>query len=949
MKRDDRRNIVRRFILQGLLYVLLILGICTSVVPSAHSATVSGNIVIPDSDMGYKPNLLGMNSRVRVEGTDISANVIAANRDEGSFTLTNVPPGSNTLLFVEANTDIFTQSSKRVQVNVVGDLTGVSFNLVYHWKGLAGYPPNWGTTGYVNEWVPHFVSDQVGFILFRVRGAGIDPERVELYRTVNGGETWDEIGHWVSGAPVYPDFLNRYLYFADQNHGVIQALVDVNQNPNVTWYHTQGVLYTSDGGATWNYSDFPNPPEATASGDIVVGRFAGISDTHWIACGSNGGTSSYGLPNYQVIWETTNSGQNWEIKMYWQEDYGACTALGADANGKAIAFFTPYAWGGAKKVALRDASGNWTIIDNNELITNSGYGPADIPMLGDRAWVRNDDHSTQPVGLYRTDNAGLTWEKISDSLPQYMAFATENKGFAPAGGPAYVSYDGGLTWLYQSGGGGSCCHGNNIWAFDATHAVWHDIGVGDPDSTAALFTYVEPWEANFEITPGVPISSGFFRGGALNVPVASYKLFNHGPVPIRINGITIRASGTGNDQSGISQVNLWHDRNANGYVDPGDVLLGQGVYPSDDGVLTISFAGGLALNQLNPLYLLVAYDFTYGVAQRQTFTCSLTANDVDAERTDTNDPISPTAPPNYPLAGRAAASGEKTIDFDRDGKADIAVWRPGDGVWYVMGSSAGFMWSQWGQPGDVMVPGDYDGDWKTDVAFWRPGEGNWYIKRSSDGVVTTTNWGLGAAPYNDIPVPGDYDGDGKTDLAVWRPGEGNWYIKRSSDGVVTTTNWGLGAAPYNDIPVPGDYDGDGKTDVAVWRPGDGVWYIRHSSDQTVVTRAWGAGSLGDIPVPGDYDGDGKTDIAVWRPGDGVWYIRRSSDQVVTTQAWGAGSLGDIPVPGDYDGDGKTDIAVWRPGDGVWYIRRSSDQVVTTRAWGAGSQSDHPVCYNFANW
>ena len=240
---------------------------------------------------------------------------------------------------------------------------------------------------------------------------------------------------------------------------------------------------------------------------------------------------------------------------------------------------------------------------------------------------------------------------------------------------------------------------------------------------------------------------------------------------------------------------------------------------------------------------------------------------------------------------------------------------------------------------------DYDSDGKTDISVWRPGDGVWYIRRSSDQAVATQAWGLGS--LYDIPVPGDYDGDGKTDIAVWRPGDGVWYIRRSSDQEVTTQAWGLGS--LDDIPVPGDYDGDGKADVAVWRPGDGVWYIWRSSDQGVTTQAWGLGSLDDIPVPGDYDGDGKTDIAVWRPGDGVWYIRRSSDQVVVTQAWGLGSLGDIPMPGDYDGDGKTDIAVWRPGDGIWYIRRSSDQAVTTQAWGSGSMSDHPICYNFAVW
>ncbi len=271
--------------------------------------------------------------------------------------------------------------------------------------------------------------------------------------------------------------------------------------------------------------------------------------------------------------------------------------------------------------------------------------------------------------------------------------------------------------------------------------------------------------------------------------------------------------------------------------------------------------------------------------------------------------------------------------------ADLTVVDPETNIWRTQSSEGegSFAAIEWGLEGDIRVPADYDGDGIKDVAVWRPSNGVWYILRSRDGFIANIQWGL-TSPFptggiEDVPVPADFDGDKIDDIAVWRPVDGRWYVLTSRSGfyppAALICEWGI----HGDIPVPADYDGDGRTDAAIFRSTQNRWYIAFSKTGNLDSRSFGLAGI-DLLVPADYTGDGRADIAVYRAG--VWFIQDLTTG--TTEQFEFGFVDSEPVPADYDGDGTTDFAVFRRG--TWYIYESGTPRLRTMNF--GREGDIPL-------
>jgi uncharacterized repeat protein (TIGR01451 family) len=217
----------------------------------------------------------------------------------------------------------------------------------------------------------------------------------------------------------------------------------------------------------------------------------------------------------------------------------------------------------------------------------------------------------------------------------------------------------------------------------------------------------------------------------------------------------------------------------------------------------------------------------------------------------------------------SSATTLATGDFNRDGKADIALaFASSNQVMVVTGRGDGgyqstVSYAVGTAPVSVAI-GDFNRDGKPDIATANAVSGNVSILLGNgDGTFqAAVNYTAGASPF--WLAVGDFNGDGKPDLAVANNGSNDVSILAGQgDGTFqTAVNYAAGSGPY--AVTIGDFNGDGRADLAVVDShANNISILLGNGDATFLTAvSYAVGSHPSSIAVGDFNGDGKTDLAV---------------------------------------------------------------------------------------
>ena len=261
------------------------------------------------------------------------------------------------------------------------------------------------------------------------------PNGGKLYRTIDGGLTWETFTTPFSGGS---------LHFVDANNGWMMADLGVGAGSMAV-----SIFQTSDGGKTWNRTYTNDPNLAEASDTLPLGGIKNLilpldAETAWV------GGVVY-APGQTYLFRSDDGGKTWfNINLVLPENTAE-----SELSLQDMVFISPT----NGLLALRITSETpQTIVYITEDGGNTwvqspaafeGYGILETPSASEMIFYTADQ-------FYVTKDAGVTIQQISpeikfgDSIID-MSFANSQTGWVITASPSnertlYKTTDGGTTW-----------------------------------------------------------------------------------------------------------------------------------------------------------------------------------------------------------------------------------------------------------------------------------------------------------------------------------------------------------------------------------------------------------------------------------------------------------------------------------------------------------------------
>jgi photosystem II stability/assembly factor-like uncharacterized protein len=235
-------------------------------------------------------------------------------------------------------------------------------------------------------------------------------------------------------------------------------------DPNLVWVGTgennnrqssswgDGIYKSTDGGLSWKNMGLRTSKQIARvivdPVDFNVVHVASLGDL-WAAGGERG------------VYKTVDGGQNWKRTLHVDDDTGA-TELVMDPSNNKVLYAATYQrrraqWGmngggaGSGIWKSMDAGETWSRIENGIPAGPKGRIGMDVYRANPKVLYARIEHATES-GVYRTDDGGANWRKLSSVNPRPMYFSqirvdpqTDSRIYV-LGVQLHVSDDGGRTF-----------------------------------------------------------------------------------------------------------------------------------------------------------------------------------------------------------------------------------------------------------------------------------------------------------------------------------------------------------------------------------------------------------------------------------------------------------------------------------------------------------------------